>query len=463
MSRLFLRIFLWFWLGSTCLVLVFAASLVMAQPDVVATWRFIGRTSMRYLGAHAAEVYERQGPAAAQQLLAGVIREGRFNAWLYALDGSLIAGPSPIAGARDIIETARLTDNAERVGSGSAVLLAGRVASQAGREYVLMWEAPVPLRGALQVSPWRLSLRAGALIVTAGLVCWILTWQITTPIRTLRAAARRFADGDLSVRVGDSPSLRRRDELSDLAREFDQMAARIEHLIESEQQLLADISHELRSPLARMALALDLARNRLGAGVPEHDRIARDIQRLNELIEQLLTMARLRARTDPPLLASLDLVELVRDVVRDARFEAAATGKTVSLQAPGPAAVSGNRALLRSAVENVVRNAVRHTPEGGDVAITVTRPDDTGRVEIAVRDQGSGVPEAVLERLFDPFFRVDGARDRLAGGVGLGLSITRQALLAHGGDVTAANHAEGGLVVRLELPTGPPAAATPPS
>ena len=233
------------------------------------------------------------------------------------------------------------------------------------------------------------------------------------------------------------------------------MAGRIEQLVTSQQQLLADISHELRSPLARLSLALDLARRRTGGTVPEHDRIAREIHRLDELIGQLLTLARLQGESRHAQLDQVDLRELVHDVVQDARFEAEADGCRVEVIEDCPARLRGSRTLLRSAVENVVRNAVRHAPAHSSVDVTMTRQADGARLAILVRDRGPGVPPQALGRLFDPFYRVEEARDRDSGGLGLGLTIVRQALLAHGGNASASHHPDGGLVVRLELPVDP--------
>lgn len=450
MSRLFLRVFLWFWLGSTCLVIVLAASLVMAQPDVVTAWRFIGRTAMRSLGAQIANAYERAGARDAAELLENASRDGRVRLWLYDVRGNLVAGAAPVANADEVIAQALSGQDDESGGRDRSALQARLTSSDSGRQYVVAWESPRALRWSAGLSPIRLSLRLAALLLTSGVVCWLLTWHITRPIQTLRAAARRAAGGDLSVRVSGDKALQRGDELSELAREFDQMALRLENHIASQQQFLADISHELRSPLARLSLALDLARRRLGEDVPEHQRIELEVQRLNELIGQLITLARLQ-QASPPATESVDLRELLHEVARDARFEAEAADRTVIIERECAALVKGNRGLLRSALENVVRNAVRHAPPRTTVSIAMdaTAP---GRLEIVVRDRGTGVPPQALARLFDPFFRVDEARDRTSGGVGLGLAITRQAVLAHGGDVHAENHPDGGLLVRLALP-----------
>jgi signal transduction histidine kinase len=463
MGRLFLRIFLWFWVGSTCLLLVLAASLVIVRPEIVSSWRVIRTTAMLHLGTRVIEAYEQEGAAQAEATLAAITREYHFRVWLYFADGSPIGGAAPIDDPRDLVSRAIAGDDVERA-SGGAFLAARRITGRSGKSYVFVWESPFRLRTPLPIVGAQLSMRLIAVTLTAGLVCLWLTLHITRPIRTLRSAARQFAEGNLSVRIGERREFQRRDELSELAREFDRMAERIEDLVVSQQQLLGDISHELRSPLARLSLALDLARRRVagkggdggdGGDLPEHQRIEREIHRLNELIEQLLTLARLQGesrslrqlRPD-----SINLKELIHEVAQDARFEAEAAGKTVIVASDVDSTMRGSRALLRSAIENVVRNAVRHAPERSAVTMAMTREEGAGRVAIVVTDRGPGVPPQALGRLFDPFYRVDEARDRASGGVGLGLAITRQAMLAHGGAATAENHPEGGLVVRLELP-----------
>jgi signal transduction histidine kinase len=455
MGRLFLRIFLWFWVGSTCLLLVLAASLLIVRPEIVSSWRVIRMTAMLHLGTRAIDAYEQEGPAQAEATLAAITREYHFRVWLYFADGSPIGAAAPIDDPRDLVNRAMAGDDVETA-SGSGGYLAGRrITGRSGKNYVFVWESPFRLRTPLPIAGAQFSLRVIALTFTAGLVCLWLTLHITRPIRALRGAARQFAEGNLSVRIGEGPEFRRRDELSELAREFDRMAERIEDLVVSQQQLLGDISHELRSPLARMSLALDLARRRVGDDVPEHQRIEREIHRLNELIEQLLTLARLQGESR--LLRqlrpdSINLKELIHEVAQDARFEAEAAGKTVIVSSDVESTLRGSRALLRSAIENVVRNAVRHAPEQSAVTMAMTRDEGAGRVAIVVTDRGPGVPPQALGRLFDPFYRVDEARDRASGGVGLGLAITRQAMLVHGGAATAENHPDGGLVVRLELP-----------
>jgi two-component system sensor histidine kinase CpxA len=383
-------------------------------------------------------------------MLSEIARNTELRAWLYTTGGGPVGGQFAPAGAEDVVGRAFVDDEAENIPTDGKILLARRIHSDSGKSYVVIWEAPI------RFSPSNIrnfaSLRFMTLMLTGGLVCLWLTWYITRPIRTLRSATRQLSQGDLTVRVADRPELRRGDELSELAQDFDDMAARIADLLRSEQQLLADISHELRSPLARISLALDLARRRVTHDLPEHQRIEREVHRLNDLIEQLLTLARLQGQPGNSRGEIVDLRDLTNEIAEDARFEAQANHRRVAICNDCEATILGSPSLLRSAIENVVRNAVRHAPENSEVTICMQRVKGTGRVVIEVRDHGPGVPTQALSRLFDPFFRVEEDRDRISGGVGLGLAIVRQAILFHGGNATAENAPEGGLLVRLELP-----------
>jgi two-component system sensor histidine kinase CpxA len=233
------------------------------------------------------------------------------------------------------------------------------------------------------------------------------------------------------------------------------MAGRLESLVGAQSQLLNDISHELRSPLARLNVALGLARQRAGAeaqGVLE--RIELEATRLNELIGRLLTLARLEAGEDAMRRAPFALDEMVRDVTKDAEFEAQDRARRVRCIIETDAVLLGSPSLLHSAIENVVRNAMRHTGEGTEVVVQMTRELVAGKPEavIRVKDSGPGVPPAALDKLFRPFYRLDDARGRNTGGVGLGLAITERAVRLHGGEVHAANRPEGGLIVEIRLP-----------
>jgi signal transduction histidine kinase len=292
-------------------------------------------------------------------------------------------------------------------------------------------------------------LPAGARLAIAvplsGLICLGLAALITRPVRRLRGAAQALAAGDLSVRVG----YRGRDEIAALARDFDTMAARLRDLLEAQRRLLRDVSHELRSPLARLRVALELAR-KTGDSETALTRIGREADRLESLVADTLSLARLESGQSALDRRPVDLTGLVASVVQDADFEARAADRRVTLEAADGAGVAGDPVLLRAAIENVVRNAVRHTAKDSTVEVRLSVTD--GEVRVAVCDRGPGVPAEELERLFEPFTRVGQARDRASGGYGLGLAIGRRAAQAHGGGIRAANRESGGLCVALWLP-----------
>ncbi len=286
-------------------------------------------------------------------------------------------------------------------------------------------------------------------LLVGTVVCFLLARYLSDPIRHLRAATRSIAAGDLQVRVSSLLGARR-DELALLALDFDRMAERLRGLLESQRELLRDVSHELRSPLARLQIALGLAR-RPNADLPrEFDRIEQELARLDELIGEILSLSRL---DDPGRALSAEPVgieELLETLIENARLEAEPRSVRVLVTMPASLSVRGDRELLFRAIENVLRNAVRFAPEGSAVELTVERSGDQALIRVS--DRGPGVPPEALERIFEPFFSVAKARDRDAAGFGIGLAITARVVALHGGSVRACNRPDGGLQVELRLP-----------
>jgi two-component system sensor histidine kinase CpxA len=323
-----------------------------------------------------------------------------------------------------------------------------------GSEYRLL---VVPRRpgafGALGFSEVRVPVLLFALAITAVL-SWLLARSITRPIDDLTRATQAFANGRLDALPAPN-TLARRDELGRLAASFGEMGGRIRALLASRERLLQDISHELRSPLARIRLALGLAAQPGADVAAQFGRLERDVERLDALIGEVLSVTRLEAKIATLERVDTDLVALVGDIARDAGFEAEAAGKSVRQVTEATAAVAAvDPTWMASAIENVVRNAVRHTAVGSEVLITLN--SSPGGLAIRVRDHGPGVPPADLTKIFEPFYRVTTARERDSGGEGLGLAITARVMAAHGGRVEARNPDGGGLEVELWLP--PPAA-----
>jgi two-component system sensor histidine kinase CpxA len=290
-------------------------------------------------------------------------------------------------------------------------------------------------------------------VVSSGLVCYLLALYLTAPVVRLRAATQRLAAGDLTARAGGLAA-RRRDEMAQLVRDFDTMAERLEESVNAQARLLHDISHELRSPLARLNVASALARQRAGEeALGALDRIDLEAERLNDLIGGLLAIARLESGSDAERSLIL-LAEMIEEIAADADFEAQGRNCRVESVIQDDCVVNGAPILLHSAIENVVRNAARYTREGTSVQISLEQARGTDRPEAVIRvaDSGPGVPEDALDKLFRPFYRIDDARGRQTGGVGLGLAITERAVRLHGGTVRASNRPEGGLQIEIRLP-----------
>ena len=302
--------------------------------------------------------------------------------------------------------------------------------------------------GALSLPAISLTILGIALVVSA-LTSWWLAEHLTAPIRRIQAGARALASENLDVRV--SAGLEgRKDELAVLARDFDAMADQLRANLGATTQLLRDISHELRSPLARMRVALGLARQPPADFTRQLDRLEREIERLDSMISQVLKLARLHG-TDALLERErFELDEVIEELVRDANFEGAVKNCKIALRGTANNALLGSRELLRSAIENVLRNAVRYSPNDTPVEMQIARA--SSGLEIVIRDHGPGVPAADLERIFEPFYRVAESRDRDSGGEGIGLAITSQVMKAHGGSARAVNANTGGLEIRLACP-----------
>jgi two-component system sensor histidine kinase CpxA len=285
----------------------------------------------------------------------------------------------------------------------------------------------------------------------SGVACFLLARYLTRPIQAFRSAGQRIAAGDLAARVGPQVG-QRRDEFGALAKDFDRMAEQVENLLESKQRLLRDVSHELRSPLGRMQAAVGLIRQRSGnAAEPHLDRIESEVETLNQMIGQILTFSRLQT-LEKISREPVDMVELVIGVIDNARYEGRFTNREVTIEAPGHLQMELDAALVRSAVDNVVRNAVQHSKRVTSVRLTA----DAGGCTIHVADDGTGVDATELEHLFEPFFTGDSASRAARQGAGIGLAIAKRAVDLHQGRISTRNRpassGEGGLEVVITLP-----------
>lgn len=448
MNRLFWRIFLWFWLS----MMLIAAGLIMLSPLLTRT-----QPRLKLWGEHAEGWVQRHIEAEATRIthrnlrMDGPPQRGHFGknhhhppmvTFILDKEGREIGTPSAPPKVHRLAEKALAEGHALSERSGSLHLYARPTQDVSGREVVVI--------GALHEAPMLTDLldarfllpRMAFLGLLGGLFIFWLAHHLSAPIAALRSATQALAGGDMEIRVKPDFS-RRKDEIGGLAQDFNRMAERVGVLLESRVRLMQDVSHELRSPLARLSVALGLARKQDQGGAL--DRIGVEIDRMEELISRLLEYEKADNAAD--MGEEIELKALIEEIVDNARFEAGGNPFELELQ---PAVLQGDRRLLSSALENVLRNAVSYSPEGGHIGFRME--SDGNQILIRISDEGPGVPENELEGIFQAFYRVEKARERGKGGSGMGLAIARRAIERHGGRIHARNRRSGGLEIQIRLP-----------
>jgi two-component system sensor histidine kinase CpxA len=446
-SRLFWKIFLPFWILQTCIMLFLAYRVHSSFGPERPWWVQPERRAMPVLGSYATWRYSKGGQDGLRELFQDIALDHRSAYWLFDENMNELSGVTMPKEARGAVQRALQGDGTAKARDGT--FIAERLTDSKGRNFIFAGEFFVPpLMHSLPGS-----VLFGVLIssLLTSLLCAALAQYITRPILRLRDAAHAIAGGNLEARAGLSGSTRR-DEIADLVKDFDTMAAEIRDLVESNRRMLMGASHDLRSPISRIRVALSLA-----STAPELERnellgrIEIELLRLNEMIEQILTVARLESGQLRSEAASLSLNQVVGEAVEDARFEASQTNVEIVYEEHWPeVTMIGEENMLRSAVENVLRNAIFYSGDDGRVEISVNVKNAVAT--ISVRDNGPGVPSAALPKLFNPFYRVDDARGTSTGGSGLGLSIVNGAVKVHNGSVYARNLQPHGLEIVIELP-----------
>jgi two-component system sensor histidine kinase CpxA len=471
MQSLFFKIFLWF-----CVIVVLVGA-SLETSSILANyyetrWQSVLHTIMPMEAEKCARMYETSGKQAVQDYLDDLQRQKSVRFYFFDEDGNTLLdrGAPPIimklavnkeALNRTAQENLSLVDPKD----GLAMRL---VTGPSGRKYNLAFQQSptmiMPVSKAIGTHPYRRLLAIG---LFGAVLCFLLTRNITKPISRLRIAAGGIAAGRLRTRV--DPSVRRRlDEIGMLGRDFDRMAEQIEALITAQRDLLGDVSHELRSPLARLIVALGLLRQASVEEVPEYfNRINQEAERLDKLIGQLLTLTRIESGVESTQREKFDLTNLVQEVAADGDFEARALGREVKVVHADACTMFGAPEMLRSAIENVVRNAIRYTPKGASVELSLSRTDSdttsaldqdrkreskTPRAILRVRDHGPGVPKHLLSEIFVPFHRVQEGTESNSQGAGLGLAIADRIVRMHDGSIRALNAPDGGLIVEMNLP-----------
>jgi signal transduction histidine kinase len=453
---LFLKIFFCFWLAAAAMIgalnLMLWSSFIQ-DPNPERRRGALGEALNLYAES-AVQVYDSEGPQAFEQYVNRSLKEAGTEIELFDGDGKSLTAPTPTEASNVATEIKQTQQHISHVTSLGRITWGRPVVAPSGRVFIFVTRLrqPYVFRG---LPPWGIGLS----ILAAGVISYLLALYLTSPVKKLKSVVQSFAEGNLDVRV--APQLGgRHDELADLGREFDHMAERIAALISSQKRLLADISHELRSPLARLTVALELARkNTAGKGVAALDRIEMESERVNALVGQLLALTRLESGAERVPPETVVLEDVVQQVIDDANYEAKPLHKEVRVLELAPCVVRGSSELLRSGIENVIRNAIRYTAEGTAVEVSLTTRLDIAVV--TVRDHGPGVPDSELQHIFEPFYRVGEARERSSGGVGLGLSIADRTIKLHGGSIRAEN-VNGGLLITIEIPLSEsPVAAKP--
>ncbi|HLJ15884.1 MAG TPA: ATP-binding protein [Bryobacteraceae bacterium] len=470
MQSLFFKIFLWFWLSIVVVIgtLVVSAGVIRSRSQDNDRWNQLYHYLVQVRGKRTAELADREGKEAALNYVDSLERldAGNYFAdsksvrdYLVDQNGNELLGQQISPEILSVLPQMSQYPVGEPHFFRAERFAADKIAGPSGQIYTFILPIPeIPLHR--QVSAFLSKdigkvgfIYLGSVLIVAGIFCYWLARNITNPIDSLRVAATGIANEHLEARVNGSV-LKRRDELAQLGRDFNRMAERIDALVTSERRFLADVSHQLRSPLTRLNLALGLARHEgNGATTEQMDRIEEETERLNKLIGQLLTLARVESGVDLEQKKIFDLNVLVQGVASDGDFEARSLGCGVRFTYTTECLVDGAFEMLRGAVENVVRNAIRYTARGTNVEVAIRyEPEIDSRAIIEVRDHGCGIPEGELDQLFIPFHRGSNGDSKSSHGAGLGLAIADRSFRTHGGKVTAANAPGGGLLVALELP-----------
>ncbi|KTC66228.1 sensor histidine kinase CpxA [Legionella adelaidensis] len=450
MRSLYWKIFISFWLA-TILIIVTIAWLTseIAQESSMPARE---RAFMDSYANAAVATYEAGHRQALTQWLEKTGLSRHMNLYLLTSTGEIIGNTHPPDEVQNVAKYLVKGQLDEGIFKSGNLIVSHEILSTSGTFYRLAAVSEKPLAHFIQI-PWAgLTLRLLVAIFISGLICYLLSMYLTQPLRSLQQAARAIATGNLKTRVGSFKG-HHRDEIAELSDEFDSMAEEIETLVRSKERLLQDISHELRSPLARLQMALEIGRKKTqNKAVQEFDRMELECGRLNTLIGEILEYARLEKSTNAIHKTKVDMGQLLRQIIDDANYGYSPENLPVVAAELEPCILLVDERLIHRAIENIIRNAVRYSPSDEKVYVSLKQNKEKNEVYIDIEDRGPGVPEDQLIKIFSPFYRVDPSREKKTGGYGLGLAIAQQAVHLHQGNITAKNQAPRGLFVRISLP-----------
>lgn len=449
MRGLFFKIFIIFWIAQS-LIFVISTALILAhrfpRPYFLLDPAI---NNVRRESSTAVQAFESNGCNGVDAFA----RERNETVGLADASGTIACGPAALVASAQPGPAQGI--NARQVGDNTVWTVP--VVSGSGRKYLYVISVP---RNREQHT-WFGDLlhfaspQLPVAIAIGGLTTFVLVLIFTRPVIRLREAARQLAQGRLNTRVREVHRGRilKGDEFDALVHDFNHMAERLESLVNAQKLLLRDVSHELRSPLARLSVALELSREDADSTMSANlDRIQRETERLNQLIGQLLTLSSMEAAESLAKSERVPLKQLLDEILADAEYEAQQRGTSVALHADCESVVEGRRELLYRAMENVVRNAIRYTEAGSLVEIKLHGDPAGRRILIEVSDRGPGIPEPELGSIFRPFYRVDSSRTEQTGGFGVGLAIAERAVKLHNGTIRAQNRAGGGATIQISIP-----------
>ncbi len=451
MRGIFFKIFIIFWIAQS-LIFVISTAFILAhrypRPN------FMLDPAFNNLSANAVEGSSRfeNGGCTAFNAYA---QQRNEDLALADTNGKILCGQTPA----DIAGLAQSTGAIQARQAGNVTLWSAPVASASGKNYLFIAVVPVHR----EQHTWYEDLyhfaspQLPVAIAVGGLTTFVLVLIFTRPVTRLREATRQLAQGNLSARVSvvrKRSRIFKEDEFDALVDGFNHMAERLESLVNAQKLLLRDVSHELRSPLARLSVALELSREDADPAMSTHlDRIERETESLNQLIGQLLTLSSMEAAESLGKFEKVSLKKLLEEMTPDATYEAQQRDASVDLQTECECIVDGRRELLYRAIENVVRNAVRYTEAGTKVEIRLRQDDRHRMAVVEISDRGPGIPDSEIASIFRPFYRIDMARSAQTGGFGVGLAIAERAVKLHGGSIRASNRIGGGASIQIRLPT----------